>query len=711
MLRVREVVLPCALAVLLSGIVVVLGYRLSVERLRLPLHYGDDGLLILPLVKATIERGSHWRNERLGAPGIQETHDFPVVDHFHFAMIWLLGQCIPDVVVVFNVYYLLGYPLAALTATLVLWRLGVSQWVAAMCGLLYAFQPYHTLRFQSHYFLSAYYLVPFALLYAVEIGMGKLPFFRKERGWQAPIVAIVVAAVTASGGAYYAFFASGLLFVGGLSGWVNTGRFRAFAAALVMVGTIFLVGLLNHAPAIAYSFSNGHNTSVHERRAVEAENYGLRLIELFLPPYEHKLASFRNVRDTYYSTDRERSIMQNESNSSSFGIAGAVGLFLLLATCVCGLHRDRMLRVTAGLALAAFLIGTVSGIGAAFAVMISAQVRAYNRISIFLAFLALLAVARWLDWLLTGRRRIVRVLALVALTGIGMYDQTPRSWFPTGPEGDYDQTEYRRDARYYAEMEAQLPEGMVMTLPYTEWPETNYDHVRGYLHTKRLRFSYGAMKGRDADYWLRELAEGPVDDLVERAVFRGFEGIHFNGNILEPRKIGPMSDALQKALGADAPVLVHADGKQHFFDLRPYRERLRQTLGDALFAAATKRERERISVLFLDGFQNDSPNERPRKSHFVRPTTRMTIVNPSDRERAIRLVFQVGNAGSDAATLTCAYGKSDVDKHAVPKSGCKIGQTFHVPPGKLWVTFRAEPETERFSIFDLQIVEPDEPLP
>ena len=250
-----------------------------------------------------------------------------------------------------------------------------------------------------------------------------------------------------------------------------------------------------------------------------------------------------------------------------------------------------------------------------------------------------------------------------------------------------------------------------MTLPYAEWPETNYDHVRGYLHTKRLRFSYGAMKGREADYWLRELAEGPVDDLVKRAVCRGFEGIHINANILEPRKVGPMSDALHKALGADAPVLVHPDGKQQFFDLRPYRERLRQTLGDAAFAAATKREYERISVLFLDGFWNDSPNERPRKSHFVRATTRMTIVNPSDRERTIRLVFQVGNAGSDAATVTCAYGDSHVNQHPVPKSGCKIDQTFHVPPGKYIVTFRSEPETAGFSIFDLRIVEPDEPLP
>ena len=88
----------------------------------------------------------------------------------------------------------------------------------------------------------------------------------------------------------------------------------------------------------------------------------------------------------------------------------------------------------------------------------------------------------------------------------------------------------------------------------------------------------------------------------------------------------------------------------------------------------------------------------------------MTIVNPSDREREIRLVFQVGNASSEAATLTYEHGGLQ-GSAAVPKSGCKIGETFRVPPGKNIVTFQAEPETARFSIFDLRVFEPDEPLP
>src|SRR5688572_20480391 len=70
--------------------------RLPQADLRAPFSYSGDALLILPFVKATAERGSHWRNERLGAPGVQDMHDFPVVDHLHLAALWVITRIDPD---------------------------------------------------------------------------------------------------------------------------------------------------------------------------------------------------------------------------------------------------------------------------------------------------------------------------------------------------------------------------------------------------------------------------------------------------------------------------------------------------------------------------------------------------------------------------------------------------------------------------------------
>src|SRR6476619_5566451 len=121
--------------VLLSVFTLVAGQRLDQANLGVPLHYEGAALLILPLVKCTIETGTHWHNDRLGAPGIQELYDFPIVDHLHFAALWLLGRVTPDAVVAINVYYLLTYPLAALTAMLVLRHFGLTFPAAGLGGL------------------------------------------------------------------------------------------------------------------------------------------------------------------------------------------------------------------------------------------------------------------------------------------------------------------------------------------------------------------------------------------------------------------------------------------------------------------------------------------------------------------------------------------------------------------------------------------------
>src|SRR5262249_2477186 len=111
--------------VLASVAILFAGQRLARADLTPPVFYRRAALLTLPMVKETVEHGSHWRTERLGAPGVQELHDFPVVDHLHFALIWLLGRAWPDPVAVFNLYHLLTYPLTVLTALLVLRHFGL----------------------------------------------------------------------------------------------------------------------------------------------------------------------------------------------------------------------------------------------------------------------------------------------------------------------------------------------------------------------------------------------------------------------------------------------------------------------------------------------------------------------------------------------------------------------------------------------------------
>ena len=129
------------------------------------LHYDEgDALLTLPMIKDAVERGNHWRNDRMGAPGAFQLYDFPVIDHLHFAGLWLVGRFTGSYLTAFNVYFLLTYPLTALTTLVAFRRFGYSLAAGGAGGLLYAFLHAHAARGQEHYFLSAYWVVPLSLV-------------------------------------------------------------------------------------------------------------------------------------------------------------------------------------------------------------------------------------------------------------------------------------------------------------------------------------------------------------------------------------------------------------------------------------------------------------------------------------------------------------------------------------------------------------------
>ena len=125
-----------SLAIGLTLGILLVGLRVDRADFHAPFAYEQDALLVLPFVKETVEGGSHWHTPRFGAPGTQELHDFPVIDHLHFAIIWGLGRFFPDPVVVFNLFHLLTYPLTTFVAMFVLRRFRLSPPAAIVGAIL-----------------------------------------------------------------------------------------------------------------------------------------------------------------------------------------------------------------------------------------------------------------------------------------------------------------------------------------------------------------------------------------------------------------------------------------------------------------------------------------------------------------------------------------------------------------------------------------------
>src|SRR5215218_397914 len=112
--------------------------------LNVPFDYSGDAAFTAAVVKNAVDDGALWTNDELGTPRGQELYDFPVFagDNAQLAMVRAIGLVVRDPIVAFNLFYLLTFPLAALTAFLVLRRLGVRLPGALLASVLFALLPY-----------------------------------------------------------------------------------------------------------------------------------------------------------------------------------------------------------------------------------------------------------------------------------------------------------------------------------------------------------------------------------------------------------------------------------------------------------------------------------------------------------------------------------------------------------------------------------------
>lgn len=683
------------------------GYRLDVNGLSAPLLYDEDALLILPMVKSTIETGTHWHTDRLGAPGVQQMYDFPVIDHLHFALIWLLGRVVPDAVVVFNLYYLLGYPLAGLAMMAVLRHFNLSFLAAAAGGVLFAVTPYHFYRGECHYFLSAYFFIPVTSMVVLWITRGRLPGFpqrpdgrRRVCLWDRDtLAAVVIAALTASAGAYYAFFGAGLLLGAGLYGWVALKTWRAFASAVLMIGVVFAAGVANHAPQFIYQAKNGKHTAPTERYSEEAEHYGLKLAQLLLPIDDHRLRVLSEVKSSYNSFDRP---VQAVTERYGLGTLGACGLMILLVRLVLPLRRTSPYAELTAIMGVALLIGTVGGLGSVFNHVVSPQVRCYNRIAIYVAFFALFSILYALDagvgrlaaWVERRSSHPLGVLAAavawLAVTTFGVFDQTPVLWgdaMEAKAVGDQ-QDRFRTDALFFHEIEANLdPGGMVFQLPYVRWPESppvrniaSYEHARGYVHTHTLRWSYGCMKGRETDEWYRHVSILPTEQLLEHVVAAGFDGLMLDKRGYPPVKADQLEHQIAQVLG-DVTRVTHPHKDQLFFDLRKYRSWLQNHYGPG-WEALCDRELKRVRILWLHGFSSFKDSGYEWQHRWCRPKGLAVFVNPTNETKTFTAQFYLRTMTKDPATLSIRGGDVWTEDLVIDPDTPLLTRTFTVPPGR-----------------------------
>lgn len=546
---------------------------------RVPIDYRGDALVHTGWIMNIVETGWFETNDRFGYPGRQDLRDFPSTDSLHHLTCKLLALFTTDACLLFNVFYFLTFPLATIVSLFVLRRLGIAAPFAIALSLLYTYQPYHLLRV-GHLLLSAYYLVPFACLIALRIYQDR-PYLAQEddRSGQSKIglaAAFVLCAAIGGSGAYYAFFSCFLLVIGGLAGaWTNW-RWTPLLRAGLMGSIAFLAFLASAASALEHRLTEP-NADVAERHPSDSEVYGLKIVQMLMPVRGHRVPALRDLEGSYSLGPTP---LNNENTSSALGIVGALGLVYLLGRAVFnrGAGNGASLDGLSVLALAAVLLGTIGGFGSAFSFIVSPWIRGYNRLSIFIAFMALAAVGLLLEsarsrWRrLHGEPRFALAMVAALLGIVGLLDQTHRRMAPA-PGAFRD--DYLADREFVQKLEARLPSGSAIA----QWPNCPYpnyvfrfdthdfsghEHLRSHVHSKSLRWSYGAMPGHRGYLWHRRLEGMAIERRLLALADAGFQGICINRWGYSDFGAAIMTD-VQNLLGP--PTLKTPDDRLFYYDL------------------------------------------------------------------------------------------------------------------------------------------------
>lgn len=524
------------------------------------------------------------REELYGMPYEEGNRETIVNSVLTSLFLKLLTICCDSFGTAGNILYLTGYLLAAVCMYAALKMMRIHNAAAAALCILFAFLPYHYYRGECHLSLGMYYMVPFICLLVLWIMEGKLRLGPDcGRAEKKLIAAACVAAFTAGLlDIYYIVFSCILLLFSGLAGSVKKKDLSSVKMALLLCFVMCLPSLVVNIPAMADG--SQIEETVAARGINEFEMYGMRIAQLLLPVQNHRISALARIRAEY-----DRSIPDNETKMATLGLIMSIGFYISLVYCflIQGKTKmDEQLRQLGLLNLVCVLLGTIGGFNIFVGMIFSTVIRAYNRLSVFIAAFSTMTAALVLQNLYKkaekkGKKSQTAFFILLSfLLVFGLLDQTP----------PFDSRRYQENLRYDSntrglvqQIQACVPEdSMIFMLPiltdgFYAYQMRNYEQQWPALYSDTLRWSTSKAVGVKNKRWKECLRNMETEEMLEQVSAAGFAGIWLDENGYGESEFEQIRTKLDRLLGE--PALVSESGKQFFYPLWDYTERLRNRYG------------------------------------------------------------------------------------------------------------------------------------
>lgn len=568
----KKTILWAVILVFLTGILAV--YVTDGFGLPSQVELEGDGLLGEMLVKSIAENGpvGNLVNNRLGAPERSTLVETPFLDWIYVFEVWIISFFVENPGVISIVFLWTGYILAALTMFYLMKKLCFKDSISFVFGLLFSFSTYHAYRGLGHGTLSNYFLVPIAVLLSIYIATAAIDdrvlsmgsSQKRNHIWLA-----FLALLLGFTNIYFVAFGLVLMAVAFLYRIIKTGITKKQWKYLVYPGLTVAGTVIGLAPKLIFTLRHGE-TGVAVRNVIDTETYGLRLLQMVLPAIFSKFEKWTGITRKYM----EKMPAPTEAAFAAIGLIAVVGFFFLCGYLVVNYvkktKRDTLLHFSALSVLVCVLVAISGGFGMLFNFFVMAEIRCYNRITIYILCFCLIAVAALLQKY--AKKNVVLGIALVVLLGIGWLDQI--EVYPS----DYWESREEVAANYedfYSRVEDVMEEGdMIYQIPFIGFPEqpslnnlSCYKQLSGYVYTDTLRWSHGGMWGRNMQALYLWADNGLSQSFIEDIIENGFEGVCIDFDGFKEKEKPSVIAFYSKELGL-TPI-VSEDDNLYFYDLRP----------------------------------------------------------------------------------------------------------------------------------------------
>jgi phosphoglycerol transferase len=623
-----------------------------------------------------IETGSWTKNPRLGAPfGIINEGPISHISHYDFLVKFFLSKFIKRPGLLFNILFLYLFPAISLISYFVLRSLGINRIFAVLGGLTYAFSPYIMWRNILHLNLSAYLFVPLAILLCFWIYKDNdflsisrtNGFFNYKRNIYALIFVILIAS---NGSGYYQAFSCYTLFIAGFSCLFIKGKRINFVKSAVLCVGIVLTLLLN----ITYGIINGDNTMLNhiaERSFQDAEVYGLKIIQLFLPLKGFGIDRLQAIIDRY-----EQGLLINENQAAYLGIIGCAGFILLLLMFFVDKKRLEY-DLLSKLNLFLVLLGTIGGFGSIIALLFSAVLRCYNRVSIYIMFICIFALCLFVQEFIKergARKRIVYYIITVLVFIFGIFEQATNTEidFHLGRIGII--ANFDADKEYYRTLENMNDKNaMIFQLPYQEFPEslTGYNFMIPYIHTKTLSWSAGSIRGTKGDRFYKNICNLPVQTMLKVLKEYNFSGIQLNKKLYStiPEQFEKTTAAIENQTGGKP--FIDSTGNVYYYSLKE---------------EYIKEIASLIQPVFSDGFY-DLEQSSNMQWRWAKQKAELIIIYDGSSTVSANLSFKIGpSLRNNFIRISC----DNIENEYPMNEQEEIILNLRIPPGGMAINFTTD---------------------